>query len=223
MGKDKLSEYLREFILESKGRNALIYEEASKLVRMLRNAFANKEIPDRGFYFELVGHKKELVDFLRPYLPFRFNIQDKHDFEFSVHKFDSDGNVIELNYYFMGKWDIIKLKKPLDLFGYYLNKKNKDFYEILAYYPQMYLRFMDKEFQDFSKYFTDLIKKTENTGDELGRDDLKYREGHDPNKSYKYCWDEDYVDEETNEVKTLRKCEYKLPSSKRFSYSSKEI
>lgn len=220
MGNDKLSQYLREFLLESKGRNALIYEEASKLVRMLRRDYANKEITGR-LYFDFNDINEE-IKFLRPYLPFRFNIQGSHEFWFSIHKFDGDGNIIELNYNFNGKNEIIKLKKPLDLFGYYLNKKNSDSYMELFSYSQRDFPFNTEETKKFGDYFLNLMYDTKNTGDELGRDDLQYRSDIDPSEPYKYCWDEDYLDA-NDQVRTMRRCEYRLPGNKRISGRSKEI
>ena len=83
----------------------------------MRRDFANKEIPKGGgLSFESFPGTKDLVNFLKPYLPFRWNVQSVHYHYFEIHKFDADGNVIEVVYHFHNSYEIVKLKKPLDLF-----------------------------------------------------------------------------------------------------------
>jgi hypothetical protein len=219
MNQDKLSQYLREFLFESKGRNALIYEEASKLVRMLKRDYANQEI--RYTHFLGFGDNysdNDEISLLRPYLPFRFNIQghSKYRYNFYIHKFDNDGNIIEIFYKFGEKaHEIIKLKKPLDLFGHFLNKKTEDSYLTISDYAIHWnFSFVSKETKNFAVYFEDLIRRTKNTGDDLVRDDELYKQ--EINNPYKYCWEEDYLDDETNEVKTIRRCEYSFPGNKQY-------
>lgn len=293
MSGDKLSEYLKEFLLESKGRGGLLYDQASKLVKLLRNRFANQVIEGKGLYFESFIDEP-ITEFLEPYLitislekkikilkyflnyiskktnyeeidsfkefvefassmgvinlikvkplwrfyndnvikvsvnwdtisseilkPFLFQMDDV-----SINEFDDKGNIIKINNYIDGDDKIVKLKKPLDLFGYLLNKRNEKSYLKLLYFSELNLPFIDDEVLRFSEKFYDLIRTTKNTGDELSRDDIRYDEfdnpNIEPNKSYKYCWDEDFFDKETNQIKTFRRCEYKLPTSKRISVS----
>ena len=221
---DKLSQYLREFLLESKGRNALIYEEASKLVRVLKRDYANQEIRYTHFLDFGCNSDKDEISLLRPYLPFKFNIQgnSKYNYNFYIHKFDNDGNIIEIFYKFGEKaHEIIKLKKPLDLFGHFLNKKTEDSYDVLINYAIHWsFSFVSEETSNFGEYFQDLIERTKNTGDDLVRDDELYKQ--EINNPYKYCWDEDYLDDETNEVKTIRRCEFNFPGNKKLRNRSWE-
>jgi len=225
MNQDKLSQYLREFLFESKGRNALLYEEASKFVRSLKRDYANKEIAYNyylGFgYYE----DNKLIPFLRPYLPFKFNIQGHSSFNYNfyIQKFDSNGDVSDIYYKFGDSpFERVKLKKPLDLFGHFLNKKDEVSYDTLLKYGLHFsFHFISEETRGLGERFEYLLNNTKNTGDDLVRDEELYKQ--EINKPYKECWTEDYIDDVTGEVKSIRRCEYRLPGGKDFRYKDFNI
>lgn len=222
MGKDKLTNFLRDYIFEGMGRNALLRNEAEKLVRMLKRDFANKEI-GHFFYGEELP---EYIRLLKPYLPFRFNIQHSHDVDFGIRKFDSNGNVVEVTYHFGNNSEPIKLKSPLDIFNYFLNLRDK----LGNVMTSGYSKLMDfaahseasKETREFGREFYELIKKTKDTGDELGRDDVSGTNLY-PDKPFKEKWIEDYVTDDGDDVKSIEQIQYKLPGSKRITQRSKEL
>ena len=75
MKDDKLSIYLREFLIESKGRNAFIYEEMSKLVDMMKSYLIKNKKLTMGEKFSAGSS-----NILKNYLPFRLNVQKKNRF-----------------------------------------------------------------------------------------------------------------------------------------------
>ena len=215
MKDDKLSIYLREFLIESKGRNAFIYEEMSKLVDMMKSYLIKNKKLTMGKKFSAGSS-----DILKNYLPFRLNVQKKIGFEFACNEFDTNGNLIKVDYYFGNetKPSVVDLKKPFDILGYYLNKKNMESYDklfdICAY--------LDRSVLDYSIKVRKLILSTENIGDELGRDDVKELGSHADHlgigygKPYKYSWVEDYVDDD-GQTKSTKRYNYKLPNRNKVS------
>lgn len=235
MNRDIIKKTIREYLNESQGRSGFLYEQFSKLVKMLRSDYANKEIEDasdvylaHGFSF-YIDNQKELLSLLEPYITSKINVRLKGEHEFFIKKFDGNGNIIEIVHYYYNEYvdkplkRIIKLNKPLDLFGYFLNKRSKEYYDKLYMFASNYFPFIKNETLDFAANIYDLIDSTKNTGDELSRDDLSLRDDIDSNKPYKYCWEEDYYDDEEERVKTFRRCEYNLPGNKRISVKGKEI
>jgi len=211
---DKLSEYLKEFLIESKGRNALIYEEVSKLVDMMK-----KEAKSNNIIYSVPIDE---IDILKNYLPFRMNIQKKiGSIEFEGREFDNNGNLIKVVYWFKYKSEVIELKKPFDIFGYYLNKRDMNGYNKLF---DMSAFFNDKSIMDYANKIRKLISDTKNTGDELGWDDVgnidsddAYYLGIRKGEPYKYSWFEDVYDDNDELVKTKRMTNYKLPNRNKIS------
>lgn len=213
MKDDKLTIYLREFLIESKGRNAFIYEEMSKLVDMMRSYVIEKKTLGSDSSFEI-----ETND-IKNYLPFKLNIQ--RNISFSVNEFDNNGNLIKVKYWFGNTMDhsVVELKKPFDIFGYYLNKKDMKSYDTLFDISS----YLDQSVYAYGIRVRKLIQSTKNKGDELGRDDVKklgddaYDLGIEYDKPYKQTWFEDYVDDNTGQLKTIRKIQYKLPNRNKLS------
>jgi hypothetical protein len=211
---DKLSEYLKEFLIESKGRNALIYEEVSKLVDMMK-----KEAKSNNIIYSVPIDE---IDILKNYLPFRMNIQKKiGSIEFEGREFDNNGNLIKIVYWFKYKSEVIELKKPFDIFGYYLNKRDMNGYNKLF---DMSAFFNDKSIMDYANKIRKLISDTKNTGDELGWDDVgnidsdnAHYLGIHKGEPYKYSWFEDLYDDNDELVKTKRMTNYKLPNRNKIS------
>jgi hypothetical protein len=211
---DKLSEYLKEFLIESKGRNTLIYEEVSKLVDMMK-----KEAKSHNFIYNFPINE---INILKPYLPFRFNIQRQiGGIEFDAKEFDNNGNLIKVVYLFKYKSEVIELKKPFDLFGYYLNKRDMNGYDNLF---DMSAFFNDKSIMDYANKIRKLISDTKNKGDELSWDDVGDIDSDDAHylgihkgEPYKYSWFEDVYDDNDELVKTKRRTTYKLPNRDKIS------
>jgi len=142
-----------------------------------------------------------------------------------THKFDGNGNLVTIKISYWdetnGIWKVllVELNKPFDFFSYFLNKrKYDDGYENLILLGTQYgTNPFGVEIGSFANNLDKFYHDTKNTGDELSRNDITGRDdlGDLDNKSWKNCWDEDFEDED-GKIRTIKRCEYKLPNSKRI-------
>ena len=144
-----------------------------------------------------------------------------------TNKFDGNGNLISLNVTYWesknDRWqsETINLTKPFDIFSYFLNKRRYvDGYEVLVLLATQYgTDPFGKNVESLGHDLVKLYNNTQNTGDELSWDDVTGRDDIESDEPWKYCWDEDFEDDDGN-IRTMRKCEYKLPNSKRIKRAS---